>query len=66
MFASILINRETLKTLPVGIGQLNGYYRIQYNDLMAACFTASLPILIIYVFMQKYFIAGLTAGAVKE
>ena len=66
MFASILINKETLKTLPVGIGQLNGYYRIQYNDLMAACIISSLPIVTIYVFMQKYFIAGLTAGAVKE
>ena len=66
MFASILINKETLKTLPVGIGQLNGYYRIQYNDLMAACIISSLPVVVIYVFMQKYFIAGLTAGAVKE
>ena len=66
MFASVLINTEIKKTLPIGIGQLNGYYRIQYNDLMAACFAASVPVLILYVFLQRHFIASLVAGAVKE
>jgi ABC-type glycerol-3-phosphate transport system permease component len=66
MYVSVLINTEKLKTLPIGIGQLNGYYRIQYNDLMAACFVSSIPIMILYVIMQKYFINSLLAGAVKE
>ena len=66
MFASVLINTERFKTLSVGIGQLNGFYRIQYNDLMAACFAACLPVLITYVILQKHFIASLVAGAVKE
>ena len=57
---------EVKKTLPVGIGQLNGYYRTEWNEMMAACFISALPVVITFIFLQKYFIASLTAGAVKE
>jgi multiple sugar transport system permease protein len=57
---------ESMKTLPVGIGQLNGYYKIAWNDMMAASIISSLPLIILFLFMQKYFISSLTAGAVKQ
>lgn len=66
MFTYILISSEYKKTLPVGIGQLNGYYRTEWNEMMAACFISALPVVIAFIFLQKYFIASLTAGAVKE
>jgi ABC-type glycerol-3-phosphate transport system permease component len=66
MFALILMTDDTLKTLPVGIGQMNGYYRIMWNDLMAASLVSSVPLLIIFLFLQKYFVSSLTAGAVKQ
>ena len=66
MFTYILISSEIKKTLPVGIGQLNGYYRTEWNEMMAACFISALPVIIVFIFLQKYFIASLTAGAVKE
>lgn len=66
MYTYILISSEELKTLPVGIGQMNGYYKTEWNEMMAACLVASLPVLIVFIFLQKYFIASLTAGAVKE
>ncbi|MNO08730.1 L-arabinose transport system permease protein AraQ [compost metagenome] len=66
MFALILTTSENMKTLPIGIGQLNGYYKIVWNDLMAASILSSLPLIILFIFLQKYFISSLTAGAVKQ
>jgi ABC-type glycerol-3-phosphate transport system permease component len=66
MFALILTTTEEMKTLPVGIGQLNGFYKIVWNDMMAASFVSSLPLVILFLFLQKYFISSLTAGAVKQ
>lgn len=66
MFAQVLIISPELKTLPLGIAELNGFYKILWNDLMAASMIASLPLIILFVFLQKYFISGLTAGAVKQ
>jgi multiple sugar transport system permease protein len=65
MFAFILTNSESMRTLPVGIAELNGYYKIVWNDLMAASFLSSLPLIILFIFLQKYFISSLTAGSVK-
>ena len=66
MFAQILINNPELKTVPLGIAELNGFYKILWNDMMAASVIASLPLIILFVFLQKYFISGLTAAAVKQ
>ncbi|MCR8630985.1 carbohydrate ABC transporter permease [Paenibacillus radicis (ex Xue et al. 2023)] len=66
IFALVLITTETNKTVPIGIGQLIGQYKIVWNDLMAASLVASVPLTILFLFMQKYFISSLTAGAVKS
>ena len=66
MFAQVLIISPELKTLPLGIAELNGFYKILWNDLMAASVIASLPLIILFIFLQKYFISGLTAGTVKQ
>lgn len=66
MFAQVLINTPGLRTVPLGIAELNGYYKILWNDMMAASVIASLPLVILFIFLQKYFISGLTAGAVKQ
>lgn len=65
MFAAILIMNDKMKTAAVAIAEMNGYYRIAWNDMMAASLVASVPLLIAFLFMQKSFISGLTAGAVK-
>ena len=65
MFALVLTQSEEMKTLAVGIGQMVGQYRISWNDLMASSLYASLPLLVIFVLLQRHLISGLTAGAVK-
>jgi len=66
MFSQTLMKTETSKTLTVGIAQMVGEYRTLWNDMMAASILASLPMIIAFIFLQKYFISTLTAGAIKE
>jgi ABC-type glycerol-3-phosphate transport system permease component len=66
MFALTLTSSEDMKTVPVGIGQLIGQYKIQWNDLMASSLYAIIPLIVFFVFLQRYLISGLTAGGVKS
>lgn len=65
VFALVLTQSEDVRTVGVGIGQLIGQYRILWNDLMAASLYALVPMLLIFGFLQRHLITGLTAGAVK-
>ncbi len=65
MFAFILTRSPEMRTLSVGIAEMNGYQQILWNDMMAASLIASLPLIVLFVCLQRYFISGLTAGAVK-
>lgn len=65
MFSQTLMKTETAKTLTVGIAQMVGEYRTLWNDMMAASVLTSLPLIIVFLFFQKQFIATLTSGAVK-
>lgn len=65
MFAMIFTNSDALRTLPVAIGQMSKSYSVYWNDLMAASTLSSLPLLVLFLFLQKYFISNMTGGAVK-
>lgn len=66
MFASVLMTADTKKTITFAISTMADAYRIQWNYLMCAAMISSVPTLAIFLFMQKYLIAGMTSGAVKE
>ncbi len=66
LFSSTLITQDKMKTLTVGIAEFSGQYNVLWNDLMAASIVASIPLIILFAFLQKYFISGMTAGAVKQ
>ena len=65
LFASILISGDDLKTLPVGLAGIVGQYQIDWGFLLSGAVLASLPVIILFVFIGKYFVSGLTEGAVK-
>lgn len=65
MFAMIFTNSDALRTLPVAIGQMSKSYSVYWNELMAASVLSSLPLLIMFMFLQRYFISNMTGGAVK-
>ncbi len=66
MYSSVLISSDELKTLTVGIISLNTQNQVKWNDLMAAAAFSCLPLTVLFIFFQNYFIAGMTGGAVKS
>ncbi|MGE4454708.1 MAG: carbohydrate ABC transporter permease [Sphaerochaeta sp.] len=52
-------------TLPIGLNTLLTPYGSSYDLLIIGALAATLPIIIIFIFFQRYFIAGLTSGGVK-
>jgi multiple sugar transport system permease protein len=62
----VLIKTESRMTIQMGIMQLRGQYGLAWGNQAAACLIATIPTFLIFLFMQKYFIHGLTMGAVKE
>lgn len=66
LFALALTKTNNMRTVPVGISLLMGQHAYEWNQMMAMSVLGSLPVLILFLFFQRYFIAGMTAGAVKN
>lgn len=66
LFAITFNNVRELQPLPAGLFEFIGYQDTTWNEMMAAALTGVLPVLVFFLFLQKYLVAGLTAGAVKE
>lgn len=64
-FALVLIQSDELKTISLGLLNFNGQYSTNYPVQMAGLLLAMLPIVIIYILVNKKIIEGMTAGAVK-
>ena len=65
MFATIFISKDVYKTLPVGIQSLSGQYTTEWGPIGAALALATIPTLIVYVFLSKQIQESFIAGAVK-
>lgn len=62
-----LVNKTEMRTLASGIAMTYlGEFEYDWGRVMGAAVGAAIPILILFIFLQKYMISGLTAGAVKE
>jgi multiple sugar transport system permease protein len=64
LFASVMTD-ETTRTVAVGLSGYSTQYDVYWNQIMAASLVVSVPVVAAFLFLQKYFVAGLTAGAVK-
>jgi multiple sugar transport system permease protein/raffinose/stachyose/melibiose transport system permease protein len=65
LFALSFTSTKEMRTLPVGMNDYIGQYGIRYGELMASSVMVSLPVIVVFFFLQRQFLAGLTAGAVK-
>jgi ABC-type glycerol-3-phosphate transport system permease component len=61
----VLLRDDELLTIPVGLMRLDGEYVKMWGELMAGFSIASIPLVILFLFTTRFFVRGLTAGAVK-
>ncbi|MCL2164673.1 MAG: carbohydrate ABC transporter permease [Oscillospiraceae bacterium] len=61
----MIIYRDSIRTLPLGLMYFSGKYTANYSLLAAGVTICSLPIIVIYTIFQRKFVEGLTSGAVK-
>lgn len=66
LFALTLTRTVDMRTVPIGIQLLMGQHSYEWNEMMAMSIVGSIPVLILFLFFQRYFIGGLTAGSVKS
>lgn len=64
LFASVMTNEDS-RTLAVGLQGYSTQTGVYWNQIMAASLVVSLPVVAGFLALQRYFVAGLTAGAVK-
>lgn len=66
IFALTLTTSNSVRPLTLGLYRFIGQYGTEWNNLMAVATIAALPIIVIFVSMQKYVVGGITAGSMKD
>ena len=61
----LILNDRTLQTLPVGLATIQGQYSFDYGKLMAGAVVTAVPVLILYVFLQRYIIQNVAMTGLK-
>jgi multiple sugar transport system permease protein len=64
LFASVMTDENT-RTLAIGLQGYSTQFLVYWNQVMAASLVVSIPVVAGFLFLQRYFIAGLTAGSMK-
>lgn len=65
LWPSIMLTKDSMYTLPVGINNLQGMFSANWRYIASGSIIATVPIIIFFLAMQKYFISGENDGAVK-
>ena len=66
LFAITFNQKKEYMPIPTGLYEFIGYQSVKWNEMMAAALVGLLPVLLLFIFLQKYIVEGLTAGAVKN
>lgn len=65
LLPSLVINKEGMRTIPIRMYYFFGEYTIQWELALAGLVLAIIPIITLYIFLQKYIVEGVTEGATK-
>jgi ABC-type glycerol-3-phosphate transport system permease component len=65
LFASVLITSGSHKTIPLGIAEFITSFDVRWGEIMAMGTLATLPVVVLFMAVQRYFLRGVIAGAVK-
>src|SRR3989441_11959210 len=63
LYALVFVHDTELKTIPVGLNDLMFGDIFLWGQLMAAAVVTTLPVIVLYTYLQRYMVEGLTAGA---
>ncbi len=66
LWATVALSTATMKTLPLGIIVFQSEFATDWGPLSAAICMVMLPLVLVFLFMQKYFVQGITSGALKS
>jgi len=66
IYALTFNSKSEYMPLSIGLFAFFGRQEVTWNELMAASFVGILPVMAVFIYLQKYLVAGLTAGAVKQ
>nr|WP_240353792.1 carbohydrate ABC transporter permease [Cohnella algarum] len=65
IFPLIMVSQDSLKTLPLGLMMFKGNFSADYSLISAALVMTTTPVIVMYMFLQKYVQKGVVAGSVK-
>jgi ABC-type glycerol-3-phosphate transport system permease component len=65
VWALVLTTDASMFVLSVGIANMVGEYRVQWNELMAASVIAALPVMVLYSLLERHLVSAITAGAIR-
>lgn len=65
IYPLIITNSNEMRTLPVGLALLQNQYSLDYGLLMAAAILTTAPPLVLFLFMQRFLVRGITIGAIR-
>jgi len=65
MMALIFVHSDKWKTVPLGMMYFQGQFSASYPVINAGVLISIVPVLLIYIMLQRYFVSGITAGAIK-
>jgi ABC-type glycerol-3-phosphate transport system permease component len=65
VYALVLTTKPDMYPLSLGVTTMRGEYQVFWNELMAAVVMASIPVIVLYSFLERYLVEGITSGAVK-
>ena len=66
LIAIIFLQKTELRTLMVGLTVFRGRYKVDQPVIMASLLLASIPMILLYLFGQRFFVRGMMAGSLKE
>lgn len=66
LWPKLVINSKTKYTLQLALANFSGEYSVDWNSLLAMSVISMIPVIIVFICLQKYIIGGMTAGGVKE
>ncbi|BCJ94869.1 sn-glycerol-3-phosphate transport system permease protein UgpE [Anaerocolumna cellulosilytica] len=66
LWPKLVINSKTKYTLQLALANFSGEYSVDWKSLLAMSVISMIPVIIVFISLQKYIIGGMTAGGVKE